>query len=152
MFSQIWFSCYYGHRLLKVKGVKDAVTRRKKKKELTNVPEVRDNAWMSLAETFFGSGIGGHVSVWWFSSLWRSVSWNDYAGGPGVNTMTHLLFCLPSSLSSILILTHAFWELAPWFKPEFTAAWWCHTSSLSVCEVAFWLWIIPTCESTVSWL
>lgn len=35
-----------------------------KKKELTNVPEVRDNAWMSLAETFFGSGVGGHVSVW----------------------------------------------------------------------------------------
>lgn len=54
------FPVITGISLLKVKGVKDAVTRRekKKKKELTNVPEVRDNAWMSLAETFFGSSIG----------------------------------------------------------------------------------------------
>lgn len=42
----------------------------------------------------FGSSICGHVSVWWFSSLWRSVSWNDYAEGLGVNTMTHLLLSL----------------------------------------------------------
>lgn len=49
----------------------------------------------------------------------------DYAEGPGVNTMTHLLCSPPPPPpppSSLFILTHAMRELTPWLTPRFTEA------------------------------
>lgn len=76
--------------IYKVKGSKNQIERSNK------------HCWISQlsvcdreVQRRFGSGFCGHVSVWWFSSLWRSVSWNDYAEGLAVYTLTHLLSTLP---------------------------------------------------------
>lgn len=89
----------------------------------------------------FGSSLCGHVSVWWFSSLWRSVSWNDYAEGLGVNTMTHLLFSASSSSSSSRP-HHS--SLSPTPLRTGTLAKTTVYPSLIVlctCELTFWFWI-----------
>lgn len=118
---------YYKHQLYKVKGSEMLYPHRKindKHSWISQMPvcdsEMQDNA-REAWQRRFGSGIRGHVSVWWFSSLWWSVSWNDYAEGLGVNTMTHLLRSLLPP--PIFIRTPAMWDLAPWLKPQFTWAW-----------------------------
>lgn len=96
--------------------------------DMANTPlcgHVRGGArgvWRAAACLPFCSAVCDHVSVWWFSSLGRSVSWNDYAEGPRVNTMTHLLCStspspspapLSFSLFLPLVFTHARRDLSP---------------------------------------